>query len=275
MKNGENEMTNIKSSPSGKSIIAGFDNTNVSRYVILTVRDPLANRDIDLAEDFAKQFLQDPILVADTKMYLTYSGNYKGVPVTICSQGCGGPETETIIGELLNYTKADTFIRLGCSGAINKDVHPGDLVIADAAVRGESTSLAYIKSGYPAVANHDVNAALIQSVKSLGYKYHVGITLTTDSFYAGQGRPLLDYFTEESKGLVQYYSNANVLNLERETSVILTLSNLFKKRGGAVNAVVNNLITGEMKRGSGYFEAATTILEGIVNLAAYDSSKEK
>lgn len=259
----------------GRSLFAGIDETNVSRYVILTVRDPLINKDVDLAEDVATRYFQDPELVADTKMFITYTGKYKGVPVTICSQGSGAPETEIIYGEFLRFTKADTFIRLGCSGTFVEHVHVGDFVIADAAVREEGTSNAYINPGYPAVANYEVNMALTQAAENLGFRYHVGITLSTDSIYAGQGRPLLDYFQEESKGIPEYYTRANVLNFERESSLILTLCNIFRKRGGSVNAVVNSMVTGEMIPGAGYHETAQTILEGISILASYDNSKEK
>jgi uridine phosphorylase len=259
----------------GKSIFAGINETNVSRYVIFTVRDPLINKDTDLAEDVAKLYLQDATLVADTQMFITYTGKYKGVPITIVSQGSGAPETEIIFGEFLRFTKADTFIRLGCSGTYLEKVRVGDFVIADAAVREEGTSNAYIKPGYPAVANYEVNMALTQAAENLGFGYHVGITLSTDSIYAGQGRPLLDYFQEESKGIPEYYTNANVLNFERETSLILTLCNIFNKRGGSVNAVVNNMVTGEMKPGAGYHETAQTILEGIAILSTYDKQKEK
>jgi len=259
----------------GKSLFAGVDETNVSRYVILTVRDPLIKKDVDLAEDIATRYLRDAALVADTQMFITYTGTYKGVPVTISSQGSGAPETEILYAEYLRFTKADTFIRLGCSGTFVENVHVGDFVIADAAVREDGTSSAYIRPGYPAVANYEVNMALTQAAENLGFRYHVGITLSTDSIYAGQGRPLLDYFQEESRGIPEYYAKANVLNFERESSLILTLCNIFNKRGGSVNAVVNSMVTGEMTPGAGYYETAQTILEGIAILSSYDDAKEK
>jgi uridine phosphorylase len=259
----------------GKSIFAGIDETNVSRYVILTVRDPLIAKNIDLAEDVAKRYFEGATLVADTQMFITYTGKYKGVPVTITSQGSGAPETEIILAEYLHFTNADTFIRLGCSGAFIEKVHVGDFVIADAAVRDEATSHAYIKPGYPAVANSEVNLALTQAAENLGYPYHIGITLSTDSIYAGQGRPLLEYFQKENQGIPEYYTNANVLNFERETSFLLTMCSLFNKRGAAVNAVVNNMVSGEMKPGAGYRETAHTILEGIKILSEWDKTKEK
>jgi len=82
-----------------------------------------------------------------------------------------------------------TFIRVGSTGAIQKDIECGDLMIS-AAVRLDCTSNCYIMPEYPAVASYEVLLALIEAAESLGISnYHVGITATAADFYAGQNRP--------------------------------------------------------------------------------------
>jgi uridine phosphorylase len=257
----------------GKSLMVGITDDQVARYVILAVRDPLGY-EADAAEVVAS-YLTGANLVADTQMYITYTGDYKGVPVTVCSTGSGAPDTELALSDFFRFSSADTFIRLGTSGTFLKKVHVGDLVIAEGAVRNDGCTQAYIKPTFPAVGNYEVNLALAQAAEDLNLPFHIGITLSTDSIYAGQGRPLLDYFQREHRNIPDYWTQAGVLNFERETSLILTLCKLMKKRGAAVNAVVNNMHTGEMRPGASSEGAILTVLEGIATLSKWDAAKEK
>jgi uridine phosphorylase len=257
----------------GRSLMVGISEQDVARYVILTVRDPLAF-EADVAEVVAT-YLDDARLVADTQMFLTYTGTYKRVPITVCSTGSGAPDTELALSDFLRFSSADTFLRLGTSGTFQKQVHVGDLVIAEGAVRGDGCSSAYVQPIFPAVASYEVNLALAQAAEDLGVPYHLGITLSTDSIYAGQGRPLMNYFQDEHRGIPAYWTQAGILNFERETSLILTLCKLMGKRGGALNAVVNNMHTGVMQPGAGSEASILTILEGLAILSELDGIKER
>lgn len=252
----------------GNALMTGVSMNNVARYVILVVRDPLGYK-LDAAEEVAS-YLDNPKMVADTKMFITYTGTYKNTPVSICSTGSGAPDTELAISDFIRFTKADTFIRLGTSGTYRGDVNVGDLVIAEGAVRDEGTTKSYVKTIYPAVSDYWVTTALLTAAQELGYKYHLGITLSTDSIYCGQGRPLEGYYQEEHKSIPLYWKNAGVLNFERETSAILTLSRLLKRRGGALNVVVNNMETGILDPGAGAKESILTTLEGVHILEKFD-----
>jgi uridine phosphorylase len=83
-----------------------------------------------------------------------------------------------------------TFIRVGSTGAIQKGIHCGDVIISSAAVRLDYTSDCYVMPEYPAVASYEVLLALIEAAEGLGISnYHVGVTATTADFYVGQNRP--------------------------------------------------------------------------------------
>ncbi len=83
---------------------------------------------------------------------------------------------------------ADTFIRVGTSGAMQEWITPGDLGIISGAIRDEGTSLHYLPVEFPAVANVDVTHALIEAARRTGARAHVGIAQSKDSFY-GQHEP--------------------------------------------------------------------------------------
>jgi len=256
----------------GEALMTGIKAEDVARYVLFVVRDPLGFEK-DAAEVVAA-YLDNAKLIADTKMFITYTGSYKDTPVTVCSTGSGAPDTELALSDFIRFTKSDTFIRLGTSGTYRGDVNVGDLVIAEGAVRDEGCTQSYVKTIYPAVSDYWVTTTLLTAAKQLGYAHHLGITLSTDSIYCGQGRPLADYVQEEHKQIPEYWKRAGILNFERETSCILTISRLLKKRGGALNVVVNNMETGVLDPGAGAEESILTTLEGVHLLAGLDEVNE-
>jgi len=66
-------------------------------------------------------------------------------------------------------------------------------VITTGAVRQEDQRQ-YVREDYPAAADYEVVSALVAAAERLGYEYHTGVTMSADSFYAGQGRPGFDGF---------------------------------------------------------------------------------
>lgn len=151
----------------------------VGRYVILP-GDPKR------CEKIAKYF-DNPVLVADSREYVTYTGTLDGVKVSVTSTGIGGPSAAIAMEELV-MCGADTFIRVGTSGGMDMDVKSGDLVIANGAVRMEGTSKEYAPIEYPAVADFQVTTALVQAARKNRLPYHVGVVQCKDSFY-GQHSP--------------------------------------------------------------------------------------
>ena len=83
---------------------------------------------------------------------------------------------------------ADTFIRVGTCGGIDLNVLPGDVVVANGAIRFEHTSWEYAPLEFPAVPNFDITAALKAAGEELGFNTHVGVVQCKDSFY-GQHSP--------------------------------------------------------------------------------------
>ena len=259
---------------SGKPALSQVSREEMGRYILLVVRDPLIFKK-DPAEEISLTYLENVKKVADTMLYKTYTGTYKNVKVSIVSTGSGAPDVEILLGELIMFTSADTVIRVGCSGAIQEYIKPGELVIVSAAVRDDGASAEYVSKSFPSVANYEVLISMIEAAEKLGVKYHVGITRSNDSFWVGQGRPIKEYLQCEHEKIIEYWKRAGVLCVERETSLILTLANLFNLRAGSILAVVNNRITGELNIGAGIQDAIKVVLESLVLLNYWDRLKEE
>ena len=190
---------------------------------------------------------EDYEVVGDHREYRTATGTHEGTPISVTSTGIGSPSAAIAVEELARVG-ADTFVRVGSCGVIQPGVDIGDLIITSGAVRQEGTSDEYVREDYPAVADHEVVSALVAAAEELGYDYHVGLTCSTDSFYAGQGRQGFGGF--EAAGAAERLEElreAGVLNFEMEAAAILTLANLYGLRGGAVCTVYANRITGEFR----------------------------
>ncbi|MCD7863112.1 MAG: uridine phosphorylase [Lachnospiraceae bacterium] len=164
---------------SGKQYHIQVGPGEVGRYVLLP-GDP--KRCAKIAA-----FLDDPVLVADSREFVTYTGTLDGVKVSATSTGIGGASTSIAVEEL-RRCGADTFIRVGTCGGMDVDVQGGDIVIATGAVRMEGTSKEYAPIEYPAVADLSVTNALVQAAKQVGAPYHTGVVQCKDAFY-GQHEP--------------------------------------------------------------------------------------
>ncbi len=213
--------------------------------------------------------------VARHREYNTYTGKYKGVPISATSTGIGGPSTAIAVEELLRIG-AHTFIRVGTTGAIQKDIKVGDIIITYASVRLEGTSKQYVIPEYPAAASPEVVLALIEAAETLGVRYHVGITASTDSFYTGQGRPgYKGYMQSWMKNIIPDLQAARVLNFEMESATLFTLANIYGARAGMVTAVIANRVTGEMVAGAGEEDAIKVANEAVRILHEWDEIKNR
>jgi uridine phosphorylase len=183
--------------------------------------------------------------VAEHRQFVTHTGKYKGVDISACSTGIGGPGTAIVVEELANVG-VNTFLRVGSCGTLKEDIELGDIIISTAAVRLEGTSKQYVRPEYPASASYEVVLAFVEAAESLGLNYHLGISASTDSFYLGQSRPGFGGYTQSmSETLVKDLTKANVANFEMEAANLFTLGNIFGFRTGAACAVYANRVRDE------------------------------
>lgn len=203
---------------------------DVGRYVILP-GDP--KRCVKIAEHF-----DNPVLVADHREFVTYTGFIDGVKVSVTSTGIGGPSASIALEELANIG-ADTFIRVGTSGGMDINVLGGDLVIASGAIRMEGTGREYAPMEFPAVANYEVLNALVKASKDLGKKYHVGIVQCKDAYY-GQHEPETKPVGYELINKWNAWLKLGALASEMESAALFIVGAYRRVRVGAILNVVAN-----------------------------------
>ncbi len=202
----------------------------VGRYVILP-GDP--KRSAKIAAHF-----DNPVLIADSREYVTYTGTLDGEKVSVTSTGIGGPSASIAMQELVNCG-ADTFLRVGTCGGMQTDIMSGDIVIASGAVRMEGTSKEYAPIEYPAVADYDVLTALIEGARKIGAPYHVGVVECKDSFY-GQHDPASMPVSYELLNKWQAWIRMGCLASEMESAALFIVAQYLRVRAGSCFLVVAN-----------------------------------
>jgi len=186
----------------------------------------------------------DVLVVRHHREFFTFTGTWKGGPISVMSTGIGPDNTEIAVVEISQITRKPTLIRIGSSGTLRKDVQIGELIISSAAVRLENTSTFFVHEGYPAFAHYEALMALIGAAKRQKGRYHVGLTATAPGFYGAQCRKVEGFPLRDPK-LIDELARQGVLNYEMETSALFTLASLRGYRAGAVCAVYANRPSGK------------------------------
>lgn len=173
--------------------------------------------------------------VADNREHVTWTGTYKGMPITCTSTGMGCPSTAIAMEELARCG-AKTFLRMGTCLGISPKVHPGDFIIFDSACRFDGTTRGYAPLEYPAVADHEVVEGAIQAAKELELTYHVGTSRCVDACFTN--RPDQDSFggyrLHSWDHFISDLQAMKVVAGDMESSAVMVLSRLWGLRGGAV-----------------------------------------
>lgn len=215
---------------SGKQYHTGVGPQDIGQYVILP-GDP--KRCKKIAEHF-----DNPVLIADSREYVTYTGTLEGVKVSVTSTGIGGPSASIAIDELAKCG-AHTFIRVGTCGGMQEDVQGGDIVIANGAIRMEGTSREFAPIEYPAVPDVDVLNALIGAAKKQDLRYHVGVVQCKDSFF-GQHEPEIMPVSYELEQKWQAWIRMGCLASEMESAALFIAGSFLRVRVGSCFLVVAN-----------------------------------
>ncbi len=176
--------------------------------------------------DRIKTFLDDAKDIAYNREMKSISGYYKGVKVMAVSTGMGGASTGIAVEELHNIGVTH-MIRIGSSGALQKDINLGELVIVSGAVRDDGASKAYVGAQYPAIPDARFLMAMIETAEQLKLSFQIGRARSHDSFY-----------TDDEESIDQYWSSKGILAADMETAALFTIGGL---RGVKTASVLNTV----------------------------------
>lgn len=145
---------------------------------VLMPGDPLR------AKYIAESFLENPVLVNNTRGVQGYTGYYKGKRVSVMASGMGIPSIGIYSYELFNFYNVETIIRVGSAGAISPDLHLRDVVFG----MGACTNSAYAKQynlpgDFAPIADYETLQNAVMAAEKLGVKPFIGNLYSSDTFY--------------------------------------------------------------------------------------------
>eukprot|EP01132_Coremiostelium_polycephalum_P002871 gene2871-3568_t len=199
--------------------------------VCVVVGDP--NR----AKLVAEKMLSGSKQVSAVREYHCYLGQWKGVDLLVMSHGIGGGGASVCFEELIQ-AGVTTIIRAGTAGSFDPRYREGSLVIATGAVRSDGVSEGLVPLGYPAVSDHEVVSALIESAKSCAthtINYGVGLITTVGHFFDG---PLGNHN--------KLWARSRVLAIEMEASILFIIAGLRGIRAGCCVNIDNYIFDREL-----------------------------
>lgn len=203
---------------------------DVGEYVLLP-GDP------DRVLRIGKQ-LEDAREIMFHREYRTVTGSYKGIQISAVSTGIGCPSAAIAVEELANIG-VKYFIRVGSTGALQPQIHTGDVIINTASMRNEGTTRFYVDEGFPAAADHFLTHSLIQAALELreerNFNLYIGLNASDDAFYG------------ETPEFIEKLVRHKLLNVEMESAAIFTIAHLRGLKAAMVCGVSGNLVTADVE----------------------------
>lgn len=172
----------------------------------------------------AASHLEQAELLAWNREYKSYRGLWKGVPILVMSTGMGGPSMAIAVEELRKIGIAAA-VRIGSCGALQPEAGVGDLVLVEAAVRDEGTSVGYAPLSYPAFADHRLLAACMESAEEAGYRFHTGIARSHDCLYR-----------DDNPAIYEDWAKKGVMASDMETAALFVVGRI---RGMKTASILN------------------------------------
>ncbi len=194
---------------------------------VIMAGDPLR------AKLMAERYLENAVQVNNVRGMLAFTGEYKGKKVTVMGHGMGIPSIGIYTYELYNFYDVETIIRVGSAGSLHKDLHLGDIVVAQGSCHNSNYGIQFELPGvYAPIADFDLCRKAAESAEKFGYRYRVGNVFSSDSFY-----------TENAHN--DKWINMGVLCVEMEAPALYMNAARAGKKALVMITMSDNIVTGE------------------------------
>ena len=216
--------------------------------------------DPDRARLVAIELLDTATLVTESRGLLGFTGAYRGVPVSVQTTGMGGGSTGIVVHELIELG-ARLLVRAGTTGALQEELAPGSLVVADAAVADDGAGLA-MTGGVAPPPDPELTEALVGAAATSGRPVARGTIVSTDVFY------------DLAPGRNEAWQARGILAVEMEAAVLFAVAARHRARAGCVVTVSNQLVganpgwLGAKQRREAGLDACRVALDALLAVGA-------
>ena len=157
--------------------IAATEKDSFAKTVLMP-GDPLR------AKHIAEKYLENAVLVNNTRGVQGYTGYYNGKRVSVMASGMGMPSIGIYSYELFNFYDVETIIRVGSAGAISPELKIRDVVFGMGACTNSSYAKQYRLPGdFAPIADYKTLQRAVEAAEKLSVTPHIGNLLSSDTFY--------------------------------------------------------------------------------------------
>ena len=194
---------------------------------VIMAGDPLR------ARFMAEKYLENPVCINEVRGMLGFTGTYNGKRVTMMGHGMGMPSIGLYTYELYNFYGVKTIIRVGSAGAYNKNLHLGDLVLAEGACTDSNYADQYELDGmFAPIGDFELLCKAANTCEKMGLNYMVGNVVSSDLFYREN---------PNTKGWIKM----GVLAVEMEVAALYMNAARSGNRALGILTISDHILTGE------------------------------
>jgi uridine phosphorylase len=165
----------------------------------------------------------------ENKRYLSYSGEWKGKPLTLIATGLGSPNTALVVDEIIDLG-AKRIIKLGTFGAMKSGVKIGDIYMPTDAIRTDGVTEAYAPAKYPAKPSTRLVKLAEAAAKDMKVVLNKGTVWTVSAYQP----VILDKSPDKRFRLDTWKGKA--FGIEMETAALFVCSSMKKAESIALIA---------------------------------------
>ena len=144
---------------------------------VLMPGDPLRSKFI------AETYLENPVLVNNTRGVHGYTGTYKGKRVSVMASGMGIPSIGIYSYELFNFYGVENIIRVGTAGGISDSVKLCDVVLGMSAYTDSGYGRQFFPGNLAPCCSFSLLEKAVAAARQMGVEPNVGALYSSDVFY--------------------------------------------------------------------------------------------
>jgi purine-nucleoside phosphorylase len=217
---------------------------------VLMPGDPLR------AQYIADTYFDNARRVTDVRNMWGFTGEYKGMPISVMAHGMGIPSASIYCTELITEYDVKRVIRVGSCGTTHPDVKLRDVLIAMGASTDSGVNrMRFGGYDFAALATFSLVRNAVEAAEENNVRYHVGNIFSADLFYT----PDTDMFDT----LAKY----NVLGIEMEAAGMFPIAAEHGAEALAICTVSDDIPSGAAlsadERATTFDEMITVALETV------------
>ena len=215
---------------------------------VIMAGDPLR------AKFMAEKYLENPVCFNQVRGMLGYTGTYKGKRVSMMGHGMGMPSIGLYTYELYHFYGVKTIIRVGSAGAYHKDLHIGDLVLAQGACTDSNYADQYELDGmFAPIGDFNLLRQAAENCEKMNLNYMVGNVVSSDLFYREN---------PNTKGWIKM----GVLAVEMEVAALYMNAARSGNKALGIITISDHLLTGEKTTSEQRQTTFTNMMEVALSL---------